>query len=199
MKIVILDAHVIYTFHLEAMLRYPVQFTPLNLVAKTFTGIIWQPIQTFIKLQYGFLCHCGCREWVRTGQRSVQMQSTQREIFDTTRMRSRNTYHPQSAPPGGVVAASASSRANARHGIAFDLTSIASQTFVGLHPWDLLLRSTTDAAVREKFIEDTRNDLHDAVSSLNVRGIFSILIVSGGRVGLYHRRVYLDITFAWPS
>lgn len=61
----------------------------------------------------------------------------------------------------------AGNRAQARHDVAFHPIQYLEvhQEAQGLHIWDLGLRASTKSAVRrEQFIQDTQNDLHDAVS-----------------------------------
>lgn len=83
-------------------------------------------------------------------------------------------YHPEIAPPNGVVARDAASRAKARHGVAFTGNLSPRQGpnvppgVESLNAWDVFLRSTTEPDVRSKFIQDTRDDLHDAVSTFTL-------------------------------
>lgn len=81
-------------------------------------------------------------------------------------------YNPQdiyNSQAGATVAAKAAgNRAQARHGVAFDKFQYLElyQEAKGIHTWDLGLRSSSQAAIRERLIQDTRNDLHNMVSRL---------------------------------
>ncbi|KZP09765.1 hypothetical protein FIBSPDRAFT_963713 [Athelia psychrophila] len=102
-------------------------------------------------------------------------------------MSSHFLYHPDitGARTGGVVACDAANRAKARHGIAFDLSQYqdprARPSSEGLHTWDIFIRSTTPSDIRDRFIQDTQNDLHDAAAALdNITGGFTIILHSHG-------------------
>lgn len=76
-------------------------------------------------------------------------------------------YHPEIAFPGESPALDAPSRAKARHGLAFDPFQYEARSKNrGLHSWDILLRNSTEPETRCLFIEDTFNDLQDAVSEI---------------------------------
>ncbi|KZP06411.1 hypothetical protein FIBSPDRAFT_966453 [Athelia psychrophila] len=102
-------------------------------------------------------------------------------------MGSHYLYHPEITGPrtGKVVVCDAASRAKARHGIASDPSQYqdpqARPGSEGLHTWDIFLRSTTSADVRDQFIQDTQNDLHNAAAALdNITGGFTIILHSHG-------------------
>lgn len=68
------------------------------------------------------------------------------------------------------AAAAAARRASARYGTVFADDSSSK----GLHAWDLDLRSEGKKLERNKLIEETEKDLHDAVCA-NIGLVFSIV------------------------
>lgn len=86
-------------------------------------------------------------------------------------MDSPHVYIPlgvQNSRAGSTVSESvmAGGRAQARHSAAFYPSRHLDFCLEskGLHSWDVALRASEEPAVRDQFIDDSRNDLHDAVS-----------------------------------